>query len=147
MDQGQSNTGNRDSTYDLVAVLYHALQGAENCQTYRQDASSDPQIGQFFDQALQAQRQLADQAKMLLHDRLMQETGGGQSGMSNEMSGGSSDSSAFQFSGADAGGMNSRGQTSAGMGGVGGSGMSPSGAMSGDMTGSSGGGGQFGEAR
>jgi uncharacterized membrane protein YgcG len=115
MDQGQSNTGTRDSTYDLVAVLYHALQGAENCQTYSQDASSDPQIGQFFQQALQMQRQLADQAKMLLHDRLMQETGGGQGGMSEGMSGGGS---AFQFSGD---------QSQSGMGG--GSGMGQSGDM------------------
>jgi hypothetical protein len=33
-----SSTGTRDVTYDLTAVLYHALQGAENCQTYMKDA-------------------------------------------------------------------------------------------------------------
>ena len=105
MDQGQSSTGTRDSTYDLVAVLYHALQGIENCQTYRQDASGDQQMGQFFDQAIQAQRQLADQAKRLLHDRLMQETSGGQGGMSEEAGGGS----AFQFSGDSPSGMSGSG--------------------------------------
>ena len=93
MDQnpgGSANTGTRDSTYDLVAVLYHALQGAENCQTYLQDASRDQQLQGFFQQAMQQQRQLADQAKMLLHDQLMNKEGmggGGQGGMSSGMGG------------------------------------------------------------
>jgi hypothetical protein len=78
-DQG-SSTGTRDVTYDLTAVLYHALQGAENCQTYAGDAQGRQEHRQFFQQALQAQKQLAEQAKQLLHDALMQETGGGSSG-------------------------------------------------------------------
>lgn len=82
MDQnpigGSASTGTRDSTYDLVAVLYHALQGVENCQTYLQDASGEQQLQTFFQQAMQQQRQLADQAKRLLHDQLM--TGEGSSG-------------------------------------------------------------------
>jgi hypothetical protein len=77
-DQG-SSTGTRDVTYDLTAVLYHALQGAENCQTYMGDAQGKQEHRQFFQQALQAQKQLAEQAKQLLHDSLMQETGGGSS--------------------------------------------------------------------
>jgi hypothetical protein len=91
-DQG-SSTGTRDVTYDLTAVLYHALQGAENCQTYMGDAQGKQEHRQFFQQALQAQKQLAEQAKQLLHDCLMQETGGssgdsstgamGQQGMSS----------------------------------------------------------------
>jgi hypothetical protein len=79
MDQNQgssANTGTRDTTYDIVAVLYHALQGVENCQTYLGDANSEPQLRQFFEQAMQAQRQLADQAKVLLHDQLMNREGG-----------------------------------------------------------------------
>ena len=31
-------TGTRDDTYDLVSVLYHALQGAETARHYIQDA-------------------------------------------------------------------------------------------------------------
>ena len=81
-DQG-STTGTRDVTYDLTAVLYHALQGAENCQTYMGDAGGKQEHRQFFQQALQAQRQLAEQAKQLLHDSLMQEIGGGSSGSSS----------------------------------------------------------------
>jgi hypothetical protein len=78
-DQG-SSTGTRDVTYDLTAVLYHALQGAENCQTYMGDAQGKQEHRQFFQQALQAQKQLAEQAKQLLHDSLMEEIGGGSSG-------------------------------------------------------------------
>ncbi|HVF82774.1 MAG TPA: hypothetical protein VM913_01200 [Sphingomicrobium sp.] len=96
MDQNPSggatgNTGIRDSTYDLVAVLYHALQGVENCQTYLQDASRDQQLQTFFQQAMQQQRQLADQAKTLLHDQLMNGEGIG---------GGSQSGSAFSQFGA-----------------------------------------------
>jgi hypothetical protein len=74
-----SSTGTRDVTYDLTAVLYHALQGAENCQTYMGDAQGKQEHRQFFQQAWTAQKQLAEQAKQLLHDCLMQETGGGSS--------------------------------------------------------------------
>jgi hypothetical protein len=74
-DQG-GTTGTRDVTYDITAVLYHALQGAENCRTYMGDAQGKQEHRQFFEQALNAQRQLAEQAKQLLHDALMQEVGG-----------------------------------------------------------------------
>ena len=77
-DQGQSQTGTRNETYDVIAVLYHALQGAENCQTYLKDAQ-DPQLRQFFEQALNFQRQLADQGKQVLQQALQKETGGGSS--------------------------------------------------------------------
>lgn len=98
MDQnpmgGSASTGTRDSTYDLVAVLYHALQGVENCQTYLQDASGEQQLQTFFQQAMQQQRQLADQAKRLLHDQLMTGEGssGGQQGSAfSQFGGGSQD--------------------------------------------------------
>ena len=74
--QNQSEpTGTRNETYDVIAILYHALKGAENCQTYLQDAQ-DGQIRDFIEQALQAQRQLADQAKEILQQCLQQDTGG-----------------------------------------------------------------------
>ena len=31
-------TGTKNETYNVIAILYHALQGAENCQTYLKDA-------------------------------------------------------------------------------------------------------------
>jgi hypothetical protein len=73
--QGQQQTGTRNETYNVIAILYHALQGAENCQTYLQDAK-DGQIRDFVQQALQTQRQLADQGKQVLQQCLQQDTGG-----------------------------------------------------------------------
>ena len=73
-DQSQQ-TGTRNDTYDVIAVLYHALQGAENCQTYLKDAQ-DGEIRDFFQQALQAQRQLADHGKQVLQQLLQKDTGG-----------------------------------------------------------------------
>lgn len=69
------NTGTRNETYDVIAVLYHALQGAENCQIYLQDAK-DPQLKQFLEQAQQFQRQIADQGKQVLQQVLQKDTGG-----------------------------------------------------------------------
>jgi hypothetical protein len=72
-DQSQQ-TGTRNETYDVIAVLYHALQGAENCQTYIKDAQDGP-ARQFFEQAQQMQRQLADQGKQVLQQVLQNDTG------------------------------------------------------------------------
>lgn len=72
--QGQQQTGTRNETYDVIAVLYHALQGAENCQTYAQDAQ-DSQLRDFFQQALTMQRQLADQGKQVLQQCLQKDSG------------------------------------------------------------------------
>lgn len=76
---GGGQTGTPDTTYNLTAILYHALQGVENCKTYEQDAQGQQELQQFFQQAGQQQKQLAEQAKQLLHGQLMQETQGGQS--------------------------------------------------------------------
>lgn len=73
--QGQQQTGTRNETYDVIAVLYHALQGAENCQTYLQDPQ-DGEIRHYIQQALQMQRQLADQGKQVLQQCLQQDSGG-----------------------------------------------------------------------
>ena len=73
-EQGQQ-TGTRNETYDIISVLYHALQGAENCQTYISDAQ-DTQIRSFFEQAMNLQRELADQGKQVLQQSLGRDTGG-----------------------------------------------------------------------
>ena len=80
MKQGQSSqaTGTRNETYNIVSVLYHALQGAENCQTYVNDAQ-DGDLRSFFEEALNQQRQLADRAKQLLSQHLQNEGGQGSS--------------------------------------------------------------------
>jgi hypothetical protein len=76
--QGQQQTGTRNETYNVIAILYHALQGAENCQTYLQDAqdAQEGQVRNFIQHALQTQRQLADQGKQVLQQCLQQDTGG-----------------------------------------------------------------------
>ncbi len=70
-------TGTRDTTYNLISVIYHALQGAETYHTYHQDAESsgDDEIASFFREAEQQNEQLAARAKELLGQRLSQ--GGG----------------------------------------------------------------------
>jgi hypothetical protein len=68
-------TGSRNETYGVIAVLYHALQGAENCQICARDAQ-DGQLRDFFQHALNLQRQLADEGKQLLQQVLEKDTGG-----------------------------------------------------------------------
>jgi hypothetical protein len=65
-------TGTRDEHYDIVSMLYHALQGAETCATYLQDAeqAGDQEIVQFFREVQGTYRQLADRSKTLLRQRL-----------------------------------------------------------------------------
>jgi hypothetical protein len=84
---GSTQTGTDDTTYNLTSVLYHALQGIENCEIYAEDAQDD-ELRQFFEQACQTQRQIAEQAKRHLHDCLMSEIeqGGGQSASSGQSS-------------------------------------------------------------
>ena len=101
--QNQSQqTGTRNETYNVISILYHALQGAENCQTYLQDAK-EGQIRDFVQQALQVQRQLADQGKEVLQQCLQNDAGGssafgwGQSQSSGQS--GSSGSSQSDFGG------------------------------------------------
>jgi len=105
-NQNQSQqTGTRNETYDLISVLYHALQGAENCQTYAQD-SKDDKAREFFKHALQVQRELADKGKQVLQQCLQKDTGdqsafgwgqkSGQSGNSGQTSGQSSSSGESQ---------------------------------------------------
>jgi hypothetical protein len=63
-------TGTRDETYNLVSILYHALQGAETCEQYERDAGDDEDLHRFFQQAQAQQKELADAAKRLLRERL-----------------------------------------------------------------------------
>ena len=68
MDDAERTTGTRDEHYNLVSVLYHALHGAENCEIYAVDAEAagDARLGDFFREAQEMQRQLAERAKELL---------------------------------------------------------------------------------
>jgi phage protein U len=70
-------TGTKDTTYALVSVLYHALQGAEASVSYLRDATEagDRELVQFLREAQAWQRYLASQAQALLTQRLRQGDG------------------------------------------------------------------------
>jgi len=67
-----NGTGTRDATYNLISVLYHALQGAETYGQYASDAGSDQDLANFFREVQQQEQQRADRAKQLLATRLQQ---------------------------------------------------------------------------
>jgi hypothetical protein len=64
----EHKTGMRDEMYDVVSVLYHALQGGETCQQYLQDAqeTGDQKLVQFFQEVQECHRHLATRAKEVL---------------------------------------------------------------------------------
>jgi hypothetical protein len=61
-----SYTMNKD--YDLVSVLYHALQAADTCAQYEQDAESEgsPEVAEFMRDVQEQNTRIAQQAKELL---------------------------------------------------------------------------------
>jgi len=65
MDSGEQATGTRDEHYNLISVLYHALHGAENCETYMFDAETTGrgELAAFFREAQAMHAALAEQAK------------------------------------------------------------------------------------
>jgi hypothetical protein len=68
MNPGERAIGPRDEHYSLISVLYHALQGTENCNTYALDAKAagDQRLATFFREAGSTQEQLAEQTKAML---------------------------------------------------------------------------------
>jgi hypothetical protein len=68
MDVGEETTGTRDEHYNLLSVLYHALQGADTCDQYALDADAEEKkdLANFFRTAQRSHSELADQAKKLL---------------------------------------------------------------------------------
>jgi rubrerythrin len=74
MSTGNQMTGVRDEHYNLVSILYHALQGAETYDTYIRDAegAGDQELVQFFRQVQEEERRRAARAKELLGRKLTQ---------------------------------------------------------------------------
>lgn len=72
MSYPERATGTRDEHYNLVSVLYHALQAGETSDQYIRDAerAGDQELVEYFRQTQQADRERADRAKRLLKDRL-----------------------------------------------------------------------------
>ena len=65
-----AETGTKDKNYNLTSVLYHALQGGENYDSYISDAEGDDELVEFFKDVQQEEKNRADRAKKLLADRL-----------------------------------------------------------------------------
>jgi hypothetical protein len=62
----QQATGTSDPTYNVISVVYHALQGAETIQKYLDDAGTSDELKTFFQQVQQGYRRTADMGKQLL---------------------------------------------------------------------------------
>lgn len=68
----EQSGGTRDITYNLVSVIYHALQGADTYHVYARDAETqgDEELASFFRDAAHQSQHLADQAKQHLGSKL-----------------------------------------------------------------------------
>jgi len=62
------NANTMDKDYDLVSVLYHALQAVDTCAVYEQDAKTEgsPEVASFMREVQDANRNIAKKAKELL---------------------------------------------------------------------------------
>jgi rubrerythrin len=71
-DSSQGNTGTGDVTYNLVSILYHALQAAETHDQYIRDAeeAGDQDLAAFFREVKEENTRRAERAKELLARRL-----------------------------------------------------------------------------
>lgn len=67
----------RDEHYDLVSVLYHALQSKQIIERYLRDAeeAGDAALAQFFRELCDEDATRAERAKVLLRERLGRERG------------------------------------------------------------------------
>ncbi len=63
-------TGTSDPTYNVISVVYHALQGAETIQQYLDDDGVDDELKTFFQQVQQGYRRTADMGKQLIVARI-----------------------------------------------------------------------------
>ena len=81
-DDSQGDTGTRDITYDLVSVIYHALQGAETTALYIADAEQEgnQELASFFREAKDEYQRRAERAKQLLTTHLGGQQGRGAAG-------------------------------------------------------------------
>jgi hypothetical protein len=75
-------SGERDEHYNLISVLYHGLQGADQSAVYAEDAdqAGDEELAEFFRSVGQKHAELAQRAKQLLFQRLGQNGGQSPSG-------------------------------------------------------------------
>jgi hypothetical protein len=74
MATNEQGTGTKDEHYNLVSVLYHALQGAETYAQYIRDAeqAGDRELVQFLQEVKTEEERRAERAKALLGQRFGQ---------------------------------------------------------------------------
>jgi rubrerythrin len=77
----KANTGTQDTTYNLLSIIYHALQGAETYEMYINDAekSGDTELAQYFRDVRDENTKRAERGKQLLSARLNKDQAQGQS--------------------------------------------------------------------
>jgi hypothetical protein len=77
----KANTGTQDTLYNLLSILYHALQGAETYEKYINDAeqNGDSELAQFFRDVRDQNVERAERGKQLLAVRLGQDQAQGRS--------------------------------------------------------------------
>jgi hypothetical protein len=61
MAMSETTTGTRDEHYNVISLLYHALQGADTCAIYLQDVehAGNQDLAQFFREVQGTYQQLA----------------------------------------------------------------------------------------
>lgn len=76
----KANTGTQDTTYNLLSIIYHALQGAETYEMYINDAekSGDTELAQYFRDVRDENTKRAERGKQLLSARLNKDQAQGQ---------------------------------------------------------------------
>ena len=77
----KANTGTQDTLYNLLSIVYHALQGAEIYAVYINDAeqSGETELAQFFRDVRDENVKRAERGKQLIVARLNQDQAQGQS--------------------------------------------------------------------
>jgi hypothetical protein len=80
MSNEERATNTSNAYFDLVSVLYHALEGARTYAIYVRDAQNagDQELAQFFSQRQQEETSCADRAKQMLSSRITAATMGQQ---------------------------------------------------------------------
>jgi hypothetical protein len=80
--EAEELSGERDEHYNLISVLYHGLQGADQGALYAEDAdeAGDEELAEFFRAVGQKHGELAQEAKRLLVARMGQGAGRSRSG-------------------------------------------------------------------
>lgn len=67
----QSSSGAPNEHFDIISVMYHALQGADACGKYEQDAraSGDEELANFFERVCGELREQGNMAVQFLIKR------------------------------------------------------------------------------